>query len=430
MNDTSFYRRPLPETCVAFSSVRGRKMFAEALSEGNMEVFFSLVEQFTTQAEPAFCGLGTLVMVLNALAVDPKRVWKGVWRWYDEELLDCCKPLDKIKEEGISFDEFACLAKCNALEVVTACRADEDEFSEDAFRADVIRSVREPAGSALVIAYDRSGLGQTGTGHFSPIGGYHASSDSVLILDVARFKHPPHWAPLPLVAAAMACSLDPATARPRGWMVLAKSSSDAPLASLCRVKSSSQLVGVLADLADLIPTFSQHCSSSCSIHDAIASAATLETRLWSALGVAAAPPDPTVPGARALADYCRELASAIADLPIFALAADALPATSLDSSTSHPGLFTLTPAHIFVLVLLAFPRNCPLRAQATSAISTSPSAVLDAIDAITPADMPPVLRHELDALSTKLTSFCELDGTSPASACAGRCSASTAASCN
>jgi len=51
-------------------------VFQEALLEGNMECFFPLIEQFTTQAEPAFCGLGTLAMVLNALEVDPGRVWK------------------------------------------------------------------------------------------------------------------------------------------------------------------------------------------------------------------------------------------------------------------------------------------------------------------------------------------------------------------
>ena len=48
---------------------------------GSLEVYFRLAEQFRTQDEPAFCGLSTLTMVLNALAVDPKRVWKGVWRW-------------------------------------------------------------------------------------------------------------------------------------------------------------------------------------------------------------------------------------------------------------------------------------------------------------------------------------------------------------
>jgi glutathione gamma-glutamylcysteinyltransferase len=47
--------------------------------------------------EPAFCGLGTLAMVLNALGVDPKRVWKGPWRWFSEQLLDCCEPLEVVK---------------------------------------------------------------------------------------------------------------------------------------------------------------------------------------------------------------------------------------------------------------------------------------------------------------------------------------------
>jgi hypothetical protein len=30
-----------------------------------------------------------------------------------------------------------------------------------------------------------------GDGHFSPVGGYHAGKDLVLILDTARFKYPP-----------------------------------------------------------------------------------------------------------------------------------------------------------------------------------------------------------------------------------------------
>jgi glutathione gamma-glutamylcysteinyltransferase len=37
------------------------------------------------------------VTALNALEVDPGRVWKGVWRWYDESLLDCCKDLAAVR---------------------------------------------------------------------------------------------------------------------------------------------------------------------------------------------------------------------------------------------------------------------------------------------------------------------------------------------
>lgn len=56
---------------------------------------------------------------------------------------------------------------------------------------------------------------QTGTGHFSPVGGYHAESDMVLILDVARFKYPPHWVPLPLLWEAMNTT-DEKTGQQRG----------------------------------------------------------------------------------------------------------------------------------------------------------------------------------------------------------------------
>jgi Phytochelatin synthase len=37
------------------------------------------------------------VQVMNALEVDPKRTWKGAWRWFSEDMLDCCRPLEEVK---------------------------------------------------------------------------------------------------------------------------------------------------------------------------------------------------------------------------------------------------------------------------------------------------------------------------------------------
>lgn len=62
----------------------------------------------------------------------------------------------------------------------------------------------------LVLSYSRKVLGQTGDGHFSPVGGYHPEKDLVLILDTARFKYPPHWVPLRLIWEAM-LALDKST---------------------------------------------------------------------------------------------------------------------------------------------------------------------------------------------------------------------------
>jgi len=213
MNET-LYRRPLPADAIAFSSPEGRQLFAEALAAGGLGGYFPLAEQFHTQSDPAFCGLGSLVVALNALSIDPGRLWKGPWRWFSEEMLDCCVPLTEVQQRGLALDELACLARCNGAEVVLQ-RADGHGLPE--LRAALATAARGDA--VLIASYDRAALGQTGRGHFSPLGGYHPTRDLVLVLDVARFKYPPHWVPAERLWAAMR-PLDPATGEARGWMVL------------------------------------------------------------------------------------------------------------------------------------------------------------------------------------------------------------------
>jgi len=190
-----------------------------------MESYFYLAEQFQTQAEPSYCGLATLAMVLNALRVDPMRSWKGAWRWFTEENLGCGCITAKSVERGMAMEVLASLAQCNgaACDVSRAPNAQPDSQEAKEF-ADVLReSVRETCSSGerefLIASYSRSFLGQSGDGHFSPIGGYHEESDSVLIMDVARFKYPPHWAPLKDLAAAMVLP-DSETGKPRGFIRL------------------------------------------------------------------------------------------------------------------------------------------------------------------------------------------------------------------
>ncbi|KAK2997393.1 hypothetical protein RJ639_026051 [Escallonia herrerae] len=108
------YRRVIPfPPAIDFASAEGKQHFIEAIQSGTMEVFYKLISYFQTQSEPAYCGgLASLSMVLNALAIDPGRKWKGPWRWFDESTLDCCEPLEKVKAKGISFGKVVCLAHC------------------------------------------------------------------------------------------------------------------------------------------------------------------------------------------------------------------------------------------------------------------------------------------------------------------------------
>lgn len=238
----TFYRRLLPDSCVAFSSRRGRAYLESALRTRGLRSFYVLTEQHLTQSEPAYCGISTLVLALNALAVDPRRAWKGPWRWYEESMLNCCVDLESVKDTGITLNIFNCLAICQGLstELNYATEDQRDEsVSLEIFRQSVQEAcVEKPLDDAetdsendqndfqetgvesvLIVSYSRQALGQTGSGHFSPIAAYDQESDSVLVLDTARFKYGAHWVRLPLLFDAMK-PVDPDTGRSRGHILL------------------------------------------------------------------------------------------------------------------------------------------------------------------------------------------------------------------
>mmetsp|Transcript_24810 Transcript_24810/g.69127 ORF Transcript_24810/g.69127 Transcript_24810/m.69127 type:complete len:503 (+) Transcript_24810:187-1695(+) len=183
----TFYKRELPQPSIAFSSAEGKRLWTEALLDGNADCYFKLSEQFITQAEPAYCGLTSLAMVLNTLSIDPRRTWKGVWRWYVEDMVSCCTSLENVQENGVTFQQVANLAQCNGADVEVF---PYDGLTLDRFRELVLRLCRQDE-TFLIVSYSRGVLNQTGDGHFSPVGGYNAKADRVLILDVVSAPHTP-----------------------------------------------------------------------------------------------------------------------------------------------------------------------------------------------------------------------------------------------
>ncbi|KAL7566870.1 hypothetical protein ACA910_021361 [Epithemia clementina (nom. ined.)] len=258
-------------TVTALDSRIGRSRLLRALQQETAHSYWALQNHFANQSEPTYCGVTTLLVVLNALAIDPLRRWKGGWRYYGHEdvlLHNCtCLEPERIRRTGLTLPQFAQLAACQGLTVhlkrpfsnssinnsgnEKMKQNSNDElqafFSLDEFRHDVVKVLTTPpktggdAGdgkgadgvssldaadsinltSLLVVSYARSSLGQTGdSGHFAPLAAYDPETDSVLILDVARFKYPPYWVSLPELYYAMAQPLDPVTQQSRGWFVL------------------------------------------------------------------------------------------------------------------------------------------------------------------------------------------------------------------
>ncbi|KAJ1557467.1 hypothetical protein HK405_015965, partial [Cladochytrium tenue] len=185
--------------------------------------------------------------------VDPRRVWKGVWRWFDETHLDCTPPLDAVRRAGLTFDDFACLARCNGLDVVArrpAAPSDDDNAaaaSRAQFAAD-LRSVACGSGAVLmVVAFSRAALGQSGDGHYSPVGAYHAAEDKVLVMDVAAFKYPPFFVAADRLFDAM-LPVDRETGAPRGYYLLQKANDETSLVQVTPPASRTTIQLLLEDL--------------------------------------------------------------------------------------------------------------------------------------------------------------------------------------
>jgi Phytochelatin synthase len=96
---------------------------------------------------------------------------------------------------------------------------DEDDATTTTTATTTTAAAAVSLDTVLVVSYSRKVLGQTGSGHFSPIVAYDRITDSVLIADTARFKYGAHWVDLPLLFAAMR-PIDPDTGRSRGYVLL------------------------------------------------------------------------------------------------------------------------------------------------------------------------------------------------------------------
>jgi glutathione gamma-glutamylcysteinyltransferase len=207
---------------VTMSSTQGKELFTQALAEGGLESYFPLSEQYLTQTDPALTAVSSLAMVLNALNHDPQRTWKGPWRWNSEEVVQCIgacgHSLASIRRNGATLAELAAMARCKGVRarpVAAAAPANAGPDGLARFRRDVADLCGDPAARRhAVVQFSRAALGQPdpadaapsgggSSGHFSPLGGYHAARDMVLVLDVSRHRSPPFWVPLPDLWAAM-----------------------------------------------------------------------------------------------------------------------------------------------------------------------------------------------------------------------------------
>ncbi|HVG80671.1 MAG TPA: phytochelatin synthase family protein [Methylomirabilota bacterium] len=183
---------PLPEGLIDLRSEQGEQLLEDSDA---LEAFVPLSATFVTQKNQAYCGVASIVMVLNALQLPAPAVpeYEPYRTFTQENVLD--EATDKIlarevlAQQGMTLDELGALLGIHPIEVEVHHAADA---TLDAFRA----SARDYLGrerNFVVVNYLRKAIGQESGGHISPLAAYDAETDRFLILDVSRYKYPPVW---------------------------------------------------------------------------------------------------------------------------------------------------------------------------------------------------------------------------------------------
>jgi hypothetical protein len=183
--------------------------------------FLPLVSHFETQRSPTHCGPASIAMVLNALEV-PAPAYDGhrLFTQHNLELTDPIVSDREIERRGMSLAEVAAVMEVYGASVDLRYAS---ASSVDEFRRLAVEQLGNP-GRHVLVNYSRSGLGQAGPGHASPLGAYDADSDRFLILDVSRYKAPAVWVTTEQLFGAMAEPRAPGSTRSRGFLLVRRRS--------------------------------------------------------------------------------------------------------------------------------------------------------------------------------------------------------------
>ncbi|GDX75285.1 hypothetical protein LBMAG41_03610 [Cyanobium sp.] len=166
----------------------------------------SLAQWFETQANLAFCGAASAVMVLNSLGQPaPQAAGYGSYRFWTQTNLFEATASQRfvnaavVAREGMTLEQLDGLLASQGLRVN---RYHGDRLTLPQLRLLLRLNLADP-GDRLLANYDRSALGQKGGGHISPLAAYDPRKDRVLILDVARYRYPAVWVSTEALWAAL-----------------------------------------------------------------------------------------------------------------------------------------------------------------------------------------------------------------------------------
>ncbi|MBD1852103.1 phytochelatin synthase family protein [Leptolyngbya sp. FACHB-711] len=211
----------LPDRLIAFNSPQGEALLIESAARQD---FWNLSSQFVTQVNQAYCGVASMVMILNSLGIpapiapqyEPYRVFTQD-NFFDSEAARQVIAPEVVQRQGLTLEELGKLLESYSVQAKVHHAGDT---SLEEFRRLAIENLNQPQ-NYILINYLRREIGQERGGHISPIAAYHAETDRFLILDVARYKYPPVWVRADELWRSMD-TLDTTSGKTRGFVLVSR----------------------------------------------------------------------------------------------------------------------------------------------------------------------------------------------------------------
>ena len=212
---------PLPDNLTDLNSEQGGKFFFES---GALQNYFAVADNFVTQKTQAYCGVASIVMVLNALHTPAPTTpeYQPYHTFTQDNVLDehtdAILPREVLARQGMTLDQLGALL---GLHPATVEVHHAEDGGLDAFRASA-RDYLATKDHFVIVNYLRKAIRQERGGHISPLAAYDAKSDRFLILDVARYKYPPVWVTAADLFAAMNTTDSANNNKTRGYVLVTK----------------------------------------------------------------------------------------------------------------------------------------------------------------------------------------------------------------
>jgi hypothetical protein len=185
--------------------------------------YWQLSPWFAEQINQTYCSVASAITVLNAMSikkpVDPVYAPYGYFtqrNYFTPDVVKVISP-HTVLAQGMTRDE---MVKTLARQGVKARSIVGDSIDEKSLSI-LLKKALGNDGQFVLVNYLRTSVGQEGGGHWSVLAAYDVLTDSVLILDVAKYMYAPAWVKISSLQKALA-TLDTTSNKARGLVVVSE----------------------------------------------------------------------------------------------------------------------------------------------------------------------------------------------------------------